>query len=121
MAQQNGFETGIVDPLKPFFGICFLVVVSGIEAVRLKSSAGVENKDLEHGFAESIPLWPMFFCKSADHQVQLFYVFGLVSVHFFESLHNLLVVGKVFEGANRIESQLAPEVVVSRHAPLARP
>ena len=64
---------------------------------------------MKHGFAKPKPGWPVLFSKGANHQIQLLHVFGLVSVDVFEALHDVIVAGKVIEGANWIQTQLSPE------------
>ena len=63
----------------------------------------------------------MTFREGADQQVELLDVLGLVAVDLLDLGDLRFVIGEVLEAVDRIQSKLAAELVVARHATFPGP
>ena len=105
--EYHGLEVGMVNPLKAFPGVCLLVIVVGVEAVRLESASRVQNEYLEQRFAESEPGGAMPLSECANQQIKFLHVTRLVPVNLLELPNLFDVVGEVAEFSNGIKTQLS--------------
>src|SRR5438874_7901396 len=91
IAQQDRFESCLVDPIQALFGVGLFVVVVCIEAIRLQSARGIQNEDLEHRLSEPKTSWSVAFRKSPNEQVQFFDVLRFVAIDLFNFLDMFLI------------------------------
>src|SRR6516225_6226606 len=120
VAQDDGLQVGPVDPAQAFPGVDVLVEAVGVETISLQPAAGVQDEDLKHRLAETEAGGPVTFGQRADQQVELLDVFRFVAVNRLQLRADVRVVGKVVKALDRIQPQLATELVVTRHTTFAR-
>ena len=120
VAQDHGLEVGLVDPAHALRGVVVVMEAVGVETIGLQSATSVQDEDLEHGLAEAETGGPMALRKRADQQVELLDVFWLVPVYRLQLFPDIRFIGEVVEALDRIQPELAAELVVTRHATFAR-
>jgi hypothetical protein len=113
--EQHGSHRVFLDPVDPGLRVDLGAVVAREEPIALQAPRGHEDEDAEGGVAEAEA--PRFrLGVHPDHVVDPLDV----AVDLLELLGPLRVVGQLAERLHRLEMEQAAELVVARHASLAR-
>src|SRR5215475_342241 len=61
VAQEDGFQIGLINPAEALFGIDFFSIAVGVETIRLEPAGGIQDENLEHRLTKAKPAWTMPF------------------------------------------------------------